>query len=107
MDLSQPSGIPDSSRAAVNSQTPFTYKCFPDAPSNSLIQQAGQLPDVQKVFWFDRFPVTRFHKEGTESIVEILDLRFPPVRPDRPAAFTYRVRFDAAGNVISQGWAVK
>src|SRR6266436_5910712 len=32
MDLSQPSGIPDSSRAAANSQTPFTYKYFPDAP---------------------------------------------------------------------------
>jgi len=31
---------------------------------------------VQKVFGFDRFPVTRFHKEGTESILEILDLRF-------------------------------
>jgi membrane-bound metal-dependent hydrolase YbcI (DUF457 family) len=107
MDLSQPSGVPDSTGAAANSQTAFTYKYFPDAPSNSLIQQARQLPEVQKVFWFDRFPVTRFHKEGTESIVEILDLRFPPVRPDRPAAFTYRVRFDAAGNVISQGWAAK
>jgi membrane-bound metal-dependent hydrolase YbcI (DUF457 family) len=105
MDLSQPSGIPDSAGAAAASQTLFTYRYFPDAPLNNLIQQARQLPEVQKVFWFDRFPVTRFHKEGTESIVEILDLRFPQVRPDRPAAFTYRVRFDSAGNVISQGWA--
>jgi len=62
------------------------------------------LPEVQKVLWFDRFPVTRFHEEGAESVVEILELRFPRVRPDRPAAFTYRVRFDASGNVISQGW---
>jgi hypothetical protein len=107
MDLSQPSGIPDSAGAAAASQTLFTYRYFPDAPLNNLIQQARQLPEVQKVFWFDRFPVTRFHKEGTESIVEILDLRFPQVRPDRPAAFTYRVRFDSAGNVISQGWARK
>jgi membrane-bound metal-dependent hydrolase YbcI (DUF457 family) len=107
MDLSQPSGIPDSADAAATLQTGFTYKYFPDAPANSLIQQARELPEVQKVLWFDRFPVTRFHKEGTESVVEILDLRFPQVRPDRPAPFTYRIRFGANGNVISQGWALR
>jgi hypothetical protein len=48
--------------------------------------------------------VTRFHKEGDEAIVEILDKRFPQIRPGRPAPFTYRVRFDAAGKVISKGW---
>lgn len=69
-----------------------------------LIQKTWQLPEVQKVLAFDRFPVTRFHREGTESVVEILDLRFPQVRTDRPAAFTYHVRFDASGKVISQGW---
>ncbi len=90
--------------AAAPSQTPLTYRYFPDAHANELIQQAQQLPEVQKVLWFDRFPVTRFHKEGAESVVEILDLRFPQIRPDRPAAFTYRVRFDATGNVIAQGW---
>ena len=105
MDLSQPSGIPDRTAAAPVSQGDFTYRYFPDARSNSLIERARQLPEVQKVLWFDRFPVTRFHKEGEESVVEILDLRFPQVRPDRPASFTYRVRFDAAGKVISQGWA--
>jgi membrane-bound metal-dependent hydrolase YbcI (DUF457 family) len=104
MDLSRPSGIPDSTNAAASSDVGFTYNYFPDAPANSLIQQARQLPEVQKVLWFDRFPVTRFHKEGTVSVVEILDLRFPQIRPDRPASFTYRVRFDAAGAVISQGW---
>jgi hypothetical protein len=107
MDLSQPSGIPESADAAATLQTGFTYKYFPDAPANSLIQQARELPEVQKVLWFDRFPVTRFHKEGTESVVEILDLRFPQVRPDRPAPFTYRIRFGANGNVISQGWALR
>lgn len=105
IDLSQPSGIPDNAAAAAApSEVPLTYKYFPDAPANSLIEQARRLPEVQKVLWFDRFPVTRFHKEGSESIVEILDLRFPQVRPDRPASFTYRVRFDATGNVIKQGW---
>jgi membrane-bound metal-dependent hydrolase YbcI (DUF457 family) len=109
IDLSQPSGIPDSSAVSADppagtNDPPFTYKYFPDAPSNKLIQIARQLPEVQKVLWFDRFPVTRFRKEGAESVVEILDMRFPQIRPDRPASFTYRVRFDAAGAVISQGW---
>jgi membrane-bound metal-dependent hydrolase YbcI (DUF457 family) len=103
-DLFQPSGIPDGPDSAGASQAAFTYKYLPDAPANKFIERARQLPEVQKVLWFDRFPVTRFHKEGAESVVEILELRFPRVRPDRPAAFTYRVRFDASGNVISQGW---
>ena len=63
-----------------------------------------RLPEVQKVLWFDRFPVTRFHQEGQEAVVEILDLRFAKVRPDRPASFTYRVRFDKAGKIVDQGW---
>lgn len=104
VDLSQPSGIPNSGNAAASPDVGFTYNYFPDAPGNSLIEQARQLPEVQKVLWFDRFPVTRFHKEGVDSVVEILDLRFPQIRRDRPASFTYRVRFDATGNVISQGW---
>ena len=104
MDLSRPSGIPGSSGSAADPKENFTYEFFPDAHSNSFIEQARELPEVQKVLWFDRFPVTRFRKEGTESVVEILDLRFPPIRPDRPASFTYRVRFDADGKVLSQGW---
>jgi membrane-bound metal-dependent hydrolase YbcI (DUF457 family) len=107
-DLSQPSGIPDGAAdPAGAAQASFMYKYFPDAPMNNFIQRARQLPEVQKVLWFDRFPVARFHKEGTEAVVEILELRFPPMRPDRPASFTYRVRFDADGNVISQGWETK
>lgn len=105
MDLSAPSGIPGSSAAAASAQSGFTYKYFPDAPGNRFIQLARELPAVQKVMCFDRFPVTRYHKEGPDSVVEILELRFPQVRTDRPAPFTYRVRFDAAGNVLSQDWA--
>jgi membrane-bound metal-dependent hydrolase YbcI (DUF457 family) len=103
-DLSQPSGISDGADNPGASPGAFTYKYFPDAPTNSFIERARQLPEVQKVLWFDRFPVTRFHQEGAESVVEILELRFPQMRPDRPAAFTYRVRFDLSGSVISQGW---
>jgi len=105
MDLSQPSGIPASeAEAAAAAKVPLTYNYFPDAPTNNWIQLARQLPEVQKVLWFDRFPVTRFHKEGPEAVVEILDLRFAKVRPDRPASFTYRVRFDGSGKVVKQGW---
>ncbi|MBS1840591.1 MAG: metal-dependent hydrolase [Acidobacteria bacterium] len=80
------------------------YKYSPDAPLNLWIMRAKRLPEVQKVLWFARFPVTQFHMENGEAIVDISDLRFPRMRPDRPAAFTYRVRFDASGNVVSQGW---
>jgi hypothetical protein len=105
MDLSQPSAVPTTeAEAAAAAKVPLTYNYFPDAPVNNWIQLARQLPEVQKVLWFDRFPVTRFHKEGDEAVVEILDLRFAKVRPDRPASFTYRVRFDAAGKVTEQGW---
>ena len=81
------------------------YKYLPDAPENFWIARAKQLPEVQKVFWFARFPVTRFHMESGLAIVEISDARFPRMRPDRPGGFTYRVRFDAAGNVSTKGWA--
>jgi hypothetical protein len=82
----------------------LNYRFYPDAPPNSYIEAAKRLPEVQTVLWFDRFPVIRFHKEGAEAVVEIADLRFPQIRPDRPASFTYRVRFAADQTVLSQGW---
>ncbi|HET9803909.1 MAG TPA: metal-dependent hydrolase [Candidatus Acidoferrum sp.] len=81
------------------------YRYLPDAPANTWIQRAKSLPEVQKVLWFARFPVTRFHMENGEAVVEISDARFPQIRPDRPGGFTYRVRFDAEGNVLKKGWA--
>jgi membrane-bound metal-dependent hydrolase YbcI (DUF457 family) len=80
---------------------------YPDAPPNSYIEVAKRLPEVQKVLWFSRFPVTRFHKEGDVAVVEISDIRFVQTRRDRPASFTYRVRFGTDGNVLSQGWATR
>jgi hypothetical protein len=83
------------------------HRYYPDAPPNSYINVAKRLPEVQKVLWFARFPVTRFHKEGDQAIVEIADVRFVSARRDRPAAFTYRVRLSADGNVVSQGWVTR
>ena len=105
MDLS---GKPDQVQAAAAPPSPevfpLEYRFYPDAPENSYIDAARRLPEVQTVLWFSRFPVTRFHKEGSDAIVEIADLRFPHVRPDRPASFTYRVRFGLDGRLRSQGW---
>jgi membrane-bound metal-dependent hydrolase YbcI (DUF457 family) len=77
---------------------------YPDAFPNQFIEEARRLPEVQKVLWFARFPVTRFHKDGKDAVVEFSDLRFPQIRRDRPASFTYRVRFAPNGAVLSQGW---
>jgi hypothetical protein len=94
-------------RAAVDvAERPVVeYRFFPEAYPNVYIEAAKDLPEVQKVLWFDRFPVTRYHEERGEPVVEFSDMRFPQVRRGRPAPFTYRVRFGPGGNVISQGWA--
>ena len=94
------SGDPAPSAAIVH-----TY--YPDAPINSVIEKAHALPEVQKFFWFARFPVTRFHQEGSEAVVEFLDVRFPQIRRDRPPSFEYRVKINAEGQVVSQGWVKK
>lgn len=83
----------------------FSY--YPDAAPNSYIDVAKRLPEVQKVLWFSRFPVTRFHEEGDVAVVEFLDIRFVQARRDRPAGFTYRVRFSPEGNVLSKGWVTR
>jgi len=83
------------------------HRYFPDAPANSFTEAAYRLPEVQKVLWFARFPVMRFHKEGAEAVVEIADMRFAMTRPGRTPAFTYRVRFAADGKVVSQGWVTR
>jgi hypothetical protein len=93
LDLSEPSPL-----ASIE------HRYYPDAIPNQYIDAARRLPEVQTVLWFARFPVTRFHKEGADAIVEISDARFPQVRRDRPASFTYRIRMDESAKVISQGW---
>ena len=83
------------------------HRYYPDAAANTYIEEAKRLPEVQKVLWFARFPVTRFHKEGSDAVVEISDVRFSRSTTGRPPAFTYRVRFSATGAVLSQGWATR
>jgi membrane-bound metal-dependent hydrolase YbcI (DUF457 family) len=104
MDLGESSANVQASSASVADNSSLSYRFYPDAPANPYIEAAKQLPEVRTVLWFARFPVTRFHKEGNDAIVEILDLRFPQMRPDRPASFTYRVRLASDSRVLSQGW---
>jgi membrane-bound metal-dependent hydrolase YbcI (DUF457 family) len=77
---------------------------YPDAFPNTFIDAAQKIREVQQVMWFARFPVTRFHMEGDEAVVEISDMRFASLRRDRPGSFTYRVRFSPEGEVLSKGW---
>jgi hypothetical protein len=103
MDLG---GESEGSQASTGSPAAdsLNYRFYPDAAPNPYIETAKRLPEVQTVLWFARFPVTRFHKDGDVAVVEITDLRFPQMRPDRPASFTYRVRFASDQTVLSQGW---
>ena len=89
--------------ARVQELPPIEYSYYPDAPSNSFIDTAKHLRQVETFFWFARFPITRYHREGTDSVVEFFDARFPH-RDRGPSPFTYQVRFDASGAVLSQGW---
>jgi hypothetical protein len=104
MDLGgQPANVQAATVADENAG-PLAYRYYPDSPGNFYIDAARRLPEVQTVMWFARFPVTHFHTEGAIAVVEISDLRFPQTRPDRPAPFTYRVRFASDGRMLSQGW---
>jgi hypothetical protein len=104
-DLSSPEAkqTPGNNQAPTEQLPPIEYSYYPDAPSNSFIETAKHLPQVETFFWFARFPITRFHKEGTDSVVEFFDARFPH-RDRGSSPFTYQVRFDANGAVLNQGW---
>lgn len=103
MDLSQKSPY-ESRTANPAEQLPLEYRFYPEAYPNVFIEAAKELPAVQKVLWFDRFPVTRFHQEGGDAVVEFCDMRFPQTRRGHAAPFTYRVRIGPGGNVLEQGW---
>ena len=99
MDLAQRATAGPSPEGAIE------YGYYPDALDNPFIEEARQLPQVKTVLWFARFPVMRFRRDADASIVEIVDLRFLTARSGQRPAFTYRVRFDGSGRVLSLGWA--
>jgi membrane-bound metal-dependent hydrolase YbcI (DUF457 family) len=113
MDLSQkspfeiPAGAnPDEHSPGIQPERPaIEYRFYPEANPNVYIQAAKELPQVQKVLSFYRFPVTRYHEEAGEPIVEFSDMRFPKMGRAHSQPFTYRVRFSPSGKVLEQGWA--
>ena len=112
MDLSQKSPFEASSGANSSEfstgnqpeRAAIEYRFYPEANPNVYIRAAKELPEVEKVLWFDRFPVTRYHEEAGEPIVEFSDMRFPRMGRGRTPSFTYRVRFDPSGKVLDQAW---
>src|SRR5262249_14711635 len=74
---------------------------FREAAANRYIDEARQLPGVQKFLWFARFPMFAYIERNGQPVVQISDLRF--VGPRRPGAvsnnqnaganFTYEVVF--------------
>ena len=104
LDLSDKSSFNVSSATNPAERPAVEYRFYPEAYPNVYIEAARELPEVQKVLWFDRFPVTRFHQESGEQVVEFSDMRFPQISKRRTPSFTYRVRFGPGGNVLSQGW---
>jgi len=78
------------------------FRFVADSPANGYLEAARKLPKVQTYLWFARFPVFRFVERDTQAVVEISDLRFFS-RRGRVSSFTFRVAFDAAGQVIEQG----
>jgi membrane-bound metal-dependent hydrolase YbcI (DUF457 family) len=105
LDLFDKSPFHVSANTDPGERPALEYRFYPEAYPNVYIEAARELPEVQKVLWFDRFPVTRFHQESGEQVVEFSDLRFPQMGRRRTPSFTYRVRFGPGGNVLSQGWA--
>jgi membrane-bound metal-dependent hydrolase YbcI (DUF457 family) len=71
--------------------------------NNDFVLRARELPDVQTYLWFARFPVARYRREGDRRIVEFADARFRAPQREDPG-FTFRVVFDARGEVLSSGF---
>lgn len=87
------------------SDDPLEYNYFPDTPRNEMLATALKLPEVQTYLWFARFPVFRWHKDGTTTVLEFADLRFFQRR--NRSSFTYVVTFDANGRIVESNWLKK
>jgi hypothetical protein len=83
---------------------PPVFQFISDSPPDTFIARAMHLPDVQLYWRFARFPVIRSSFADGHHVVDFAEHRFVSRHRETPQPFTYRVVFDAAGNVIQQGW---
>ena len=91
-------------RLDLRAPEPPSFRFIADSPPDQFLARALQLPEVQLYWNFARFPVIRSEPEDGHRVVEFVEHRFVNPRRSRPQPFTYRVVFDAAGNVIEEGW---
>ena len=92
------------SRIDLRDPEPPSFRFIADSPPDEFLARALQLPEVQLYWNFARFPVIRSEVEDGHRVVEFVEHRFVNPRRSKPQPFTYRVVFDAAGNVIEEGW---
>ncbi len=83
---------------------PADFKFVPDSPPDHFIARAFALSDVRLFLRFTRFPSIHSFVEGGDHVIELGANRSADGRRRSPQPFTYRVVFDAAGNLIQQGW---
>jgi len=81
---------------------PPQFELFPTV-ENGYVERARRLPGVQTYLWFARFPVAHYRLDGDRHIVDFADRRFQS-QDDRNPGFVYRVVFDSAGKVLSNGF---
>jgi hypothetical protein len=91
-------------RFDLRNSAPPNFHFIADSPPDPFIARALQLPEVQLFWQFARFPVIHSSTEGGEHIVDIGENRFVNTRRKGPQPFTYRLIFDASGNLLEQGW---
>jgi membrane-bound metal-dependent hydrolase YbcI (DUF457 family) len=91
-------------RIDLRDPEPPSFRFIADSPPDAFLARAFELPEVQLYWNFARFPVIRTEIEDGRRVVEFVEHRFVNPRRSRPQPFTYRVVFDAAGNVIEEGW---
>ena len=79
------------------------FHFYADSAPGNMIVAAEQLQEARTYLWFARFPLYTLAKYGGQTALEIMDLRFFTRQRHRTPGFTFRVTFDAAGHVTSQG----
>jgi membrane-bound metal-dependent hydrolase YbcI (DUF457 family) len=88
----------------LRNPAPPDFRFIADSPPDEFTARALRLPEVRLYLQFARFPVMRSEIEDGYHAVQFGERRFVNPRGSRPRPFTYEVVFDAAGNVIEEGW---
>ena len=97
------SGVYQSEFSLLDSRAP-AFRLLANSSPNRFTEEAAQLEPVRTYLWFARFPVMRFIQYDGDRIVEYADPRFFAGASQETVPFSFAVRFDSEGNLISYGW---